>query len=70
LNQDTDERVFHDGFEKRKTVAISCRDPSSGGGSLFAAYPIKPRAPLRIMFKIAGNVLFDHKEHTWDKGSA
>jgi hypothetical protein len=36
----------------------------------YAAYPIKPpEPPLRIMFKnIAGNVLFDHKEHTWEKG--
>jgi hypothetical protein len=36
----------------------------------YAAYPIKPpEPPLRIMFKnIAGNVLFDHKEHTSDKG--
>jgi hypothetical protein len=36
----------------------------------YAAYPIKPPdPPLRIMFKnIAGNVFFDHKEHTSDKG--
>lgn len=36
----------------------------------YAAYPMKkPDPPLRIMFKnIAGNVLFDHREHTWDKG--
>ena len=36
----------------------------------YAAYPIiSPETPLRIMFKnIAGNVFFDHKEHTSDKG--
>jgi hypothetical protein len=36
----------------------------------YAAYPVKkPDPPLRMMFKnIAGNVLFDHREHTSDKG--
>jgi hypothetical protein len=36
----------------------------------YAAYPTKaPEQPIRIMFKnITGNVLFDHKEHTSDKG--
>lgn len=36
----------------------------------YAAYPINPpEPPLRIMFRnITGNVLFDHKEHTSDKG--
>ena len=36
----------------------------------YAAYPIKPPdPPLRVMFKtITGNVFFDHKEHTSDKG--
>jgi len=36
----------------------------------YAAYPAKaPEQPIRLMLKnIAGNVLFDHKEHTWDKG--
>ena len=36
----------------------------------YAAYPAKaPEQPIRLMLKnIAGNVLFDHKEHTSDKG--
>jgi hypothetical protein len=36
----------------------------------YAAYPAKaPEQPIRLMLKnIAGNVLFDHKEHTSEKG--
>lgn len=36
----------------------------------YAAYPAKaPEQPIRLMLNnIAGNVLFDHKEHTSEKG--
>jgi hypothetical protein len=40
------------------------------GVVLYAAYPNQaPKVPVRIVLKnIAGNVLFDHKEHTSDQG--
>jgi hypothetical protein len=56
--------------KKEKTVAYCLAGILLLVAVVCYAYPIKsPEPPLRIMFKnIAGNVLFDHKEHTWDKG--
>ena len=40
------------------------------GAISYAAFPLKaPHEPLRLMFEVAaGNVLFDHKIHTVEKG--